>query len=157
MGSHRQKPGKETCEPTALSAEDLTAREPLVSNGISAYRIGTIERMEHFTPPMELDAIADALGIARGYFRPEDGLPAIPLTGEASPSEVADLLRRQSRVLDRIEQAIVTEEETAARLTADGEAWADRVIERAQAELRAAPETQEPGSKAPAKSASQQG
>lgn len=104
-GGCRTKNGGNGVEPVALTAEELADRQPLKSNGITAYRIGTIERMEHHTPPMELDAIADALGVARRYFRPEDQAPVLPVTGEASSSEIADLLRTQNQILQDIRTA----------------------------------------------------
>lgn len=104
FGEHREKRSGKGFEAVSLSAEKLAELEPLPSNEITAYRIGTIERMEHHTPPMELNAIADALGIAHAYFRPEDG-PVLQRTGEASSTEVADLLHRQSLILERIEDA----------------------------------------------------
>jgi transcriptional regulator with XRE-family HTH domain len=66
--------------------------------------------------------------------------------------KVEELLRRQSRILQRIEQAIAIEEKTATRLAVDGEAWADALIARVQAELRDEPPTPAPKRKAPAKS-----
>jgi transcriptional regulator with XRE-family HTH domain len=72
-GEHREKPpgkrrGKVEYEIAALSPEDLAKRQPLVENNISATLLGSIERMERHTPPMELDAIARALGVPATWF-----------------------------------------------------------------------------------------
>jgi transcriptional regulator with XRE-family HTH domain len=56
---------------TQLSPEDLARRGRLSENGITATLIGAIERMERHTPPMELEAIADALGVPRSWFELE--------------------------------------------------------------------------------------
>lgn len=66
-----------------------------------------------------------------------------------------DLLARQSRILERIEGAIEAEDESARRLAADGDAWADAVIARIEAELPA-PRTPAPKRTARAKSGSRQ-
>jgi hypothetical protein len=65
-----------------LSTDDLAAREQLVRNGITATLLGAIERMERHTPPMELQAIADALGVPRTWFE----LDAPTVNGDG-PSE----------------------------------------------------------------------
>jgi transcriptional regulator with XRE-family HTH domain len=56
---------------TQLSPEDLARRGRLAENAITATLIGAIERMERHTPPMELEAIADALGVPRSWFELE--------------------------------------------------------------------------------------
>jgi transcriptional regulator with XRE-family HTH domain len=74
--------GKTGYEVFPLSTDDLAAREQLARNGITATRLGAIERMERHTPPMELQAIADALGVPRTWFE----LDAPSANGDA-PSE----------------------------------------------------------------------
>lgn len=51
----------------ALSPEALAEREPLKSNGISANMVGEIERMERPSFPMELEKVADALGVDHDF------------------------------------------------------------------------------------------
>lgn len=55
-------------EAIALTPEELAQRAPLPANQITANKLGTIERMERHTPPMELAAIAEALGLQADWF-----------------------------------------------------------------------------------------
>lgn len=60
--------GKVGQEVVALSPEALARRAPLAENGISASLIGSIERMERHTQPMELRTIASALDLPGAWF-----------------------------------------------------------------------------------------
>lgn len=75
--------------PTALSPQELAMRSPLPENNITASLIGSIERMERHTPPMELDALAGALGVPSDYFSAE--LSTVRLS-RAQIREAAELL-----------------------------------------------------------------
>lgn len=57
-------------KPKALSTRDLAQREPLPSNGISANRIEEIEQLKlaDGPRPMELEKIAQALGLPHEWF-----------------------------------------------------------------------------------------
>jgi transcriptional regulator with XRE-family HTH domain len=70
--------GKTGYEVRALSTEDLARRSELRDNGITAARLGAIERMERHTPPMELQAIAGALRLPVDYFEMERVAPVRP-------------------------------------------------------------------------------
>lgn len=62
-----------------------------------------------------------------------------------------ELLARQSKILERIEDAIAAEDDSARRLAADGDAWADAVIARITAHP-AEPQSPKRAPKARAKS-----
>lgn len=62
--------GKSSHAVHALEPKDLAARPPLPDNRITASMIGSIERMERHTTPMELEQIARALRLPRDYFAP---------------------------------------------------------------------------------------
>lgn len=64
---------------TPLPASELCDREPLKSNGIGPDIIGRAERMERTTRPYELKLIAEAIGVAPGWFE-----LATPLDAAAS-------------------------------------------------------------------------
>jgi hypothetical protein len=96
-GSHREnRRGKTGREVVSLSTGDLAARAQLVDNGITATLLGAIERMERHTPPMELHAIADALGLPHSWFEIEGQAGAVDdaLTDE-EVSRAAALLAPQ--------------------------------------------------------------
>jgi|ERR1035437_1756201 transcriptional regulator with XRE-family HTH domain len=71
LAGDTQLDGKGKRKPAALSPQALAARSPLPENSITASLIGSIERMERHTPPMELDALAAALGVTADYFSAE--------------------------------------------------------------------------------------
>lgn len=80
--------GKTGYRVAEMSTEDLAQRGELQENGITATLLGSIERMERHTPPMELRAIEDALGLPNGWFdiEPSSILPA-PHHGSRSLSD----------------------------------------------------------------------
>lgn len=51
-----------------VSQVDLAKRSPLPENEITGSLIGSIERMERHAAPMELDALAKALGVEPDWF-----------------------------------------------------------------------------------------
>lgn len=59
--------GKAGWEVYALEAKDLAARPGMAENQITASKIGSIERMERHTPPMEIAVIARCLGVTSGW------------------------------------------------------------------------------------------
>lgn len=81
--------GKTGWEVYALSTRDLAARPGMAENQLTASKIGTIERMERHTPPMELVVLARALGVPSGWFTIDQS----PLTDEQI-RDAAELLPR---------------------------------------------------------------
>ncbi len=75
-----------------VSQADFAKREPLPANGFTASKIGSIERMERHTSPMELSALTAALGIGDDWF---DFSPA------ASDLELAERLLRAATQVAR--------------------------------------------------------
>ncbi len=83
-GGIREKPkGRVKVETYALTPTELAGRSPLPENEITASLLGTIERMERHTPPMELQAIAEALGLGRDWFATETPTSSIDLLRQA--------------------------------------------------------------------------
>jgi transcriptional regulator with XRE-family HTH domain len=97
-----------------------------------------------------LDAIEHALAAARGE-REQQARAVGDLIEKQNK-----LLARQSRILDRIERAIASEEEVSKRLSDEGDAWADALIARLEGH-RAETQTQAREPKVRAKSGSRQG
>lgn len=54
----------------ALSADDLAKDPHLRANKMTAHKIGSIERMDRHTTPMELGQLAQAFGLPLDYFAP---------------------------------------------------------------------------------------
>jgi hypothetical protein len=67
-GERESAKGRVKREVYALSPDELAGRSPLPENNITASLLGSIERMERHTPPMELQAIAQALGLGADWF-----------------------------------------------------------------------------------------
>lgn len=67
-GTRPNVKGKAGYEVTALTPEDLAKRPGMAENQITASKIGSIERMERHTPPMEIATIARALGLPETWF-----------------------------------------------------------------------------------------
>lgn len=80
--------GKTGFEVFALTPEDLAKRQGMAENQMTASKIGSIERMERHTPPMEIAVLANALDLPDGWFA-------------AEPSELAT-----SRGVDLLQQAL---------------------------------------------------
>ncbi len=72
----------------ALTTAELAARYPLPENGITESLIGTIERMERQTNPMELQAVAQALGLGDDWFE-----PALSLLVRSAQDSASEQLR----------------------------------------------------------------
>lgn len=56
-----------------LPVADLVAREPAKTNGITKSRVEEIEQMRVEARPMELDALAEALGVAPSFLTGDQG------------------------------------------------------------------------------------
>jgi hypothetical protein len=82
-GIREKATGRVKVEIYALTAAELAGRSPLPENEITASLLGTIERMERHTPPMELQAIAEALGLGRDWFASETPTSSIDLLRQA--------------------------------------------------------------------------
>lgn len=61
-------------KPKQLKVAELAQRWPLPENGIKANRLEEIEQLKITAPPMELEKIAEALGLPHEWFSAE--LPA---------------------------------------------------------------------------------
>lgn len=95
-GSHRpNNKGKTGRAVTALSLDDLARRPQLIDNAITATLLGAIERMERHTPPMELRAIAEALGLPHSWFEVEPQPVTDDALTDAEVSRAAALLAPQ--------------------------------------------------------------
>lgn len=81
--------------PVPLSPDELAAREPLVSNGISANAIAEIERMYKDARPMELRELAEALGMAPWWFLDVPIAERVPAT-QRSVTDLLEALVSQS-------------------------------------------------------------
>lgn len=67
-GVRKAETGRAGYEVYAVTAEELATRPGMAENQITASKIGSIERMERHTPPMEIAVIARALGMAEAWF-----------------------------------------------------------------------------------------
>lgn len=67
-------------QPRALDVNELAQRAPLPDNNITANRIREIEQLEAKARPMELDKIAEALGMPADWFTVEKVAPITPNT-----------------------------------------------------------------------------
>lgn len=78
----------------ALSTRELAeAWDGLRENGITGSLIGSMERMDRHTTPMELRTIADALGLPRDYFTRKEPLSVVTTPPEAgAPPGPPDVL-----------------------------------------------------------------
>jgi hypothetical protein len=81
--------GKTGYEVVSLAAEELAQRPGMAENGITATLLGAIERMERYTPPMELRAIREAMGLPEGWFT--DPAP-VEVSAAGQMARIEDLL-----------------------------------------------------------------
>lgn len=65
-------------KPKALAVEELAARQPLPTQGITANRLEEIEQLKITPPPMELEQIALALRMPTDWFSVEKVAPGRP-------------------------------------------------------------------------------
>lgn len=112
--------GKIPHEVAALSPADLASRHPLPENGITATLIGAIERMERPTKPMELAALAEALGMPREWFPTR----AAGASSSLTPESLRGLLERALAEVDRVDSQAPRETKTALGGTGRGETGA---------------------------------
>lgn len=99
--------GKVRFQVTAMSPDDLAAKDLVGENGITPTLIGAIERMERHTPPMELHAIADALDLPRWWFEVDwSRLPDLALPRIEGTEERFDALGALEGMRDAIEDVI---------------------------------------------------
>lgn len=90
--------GRTGYEVKAITPAELAARDPLPANDLTATKLGAIERMERKATPMELEKIAEALGVARDYFTMADGLrPA-----EAHVAQILNSPELMTAVLEQL-------------------------------------------------------
>lgn len=64
--------GRAGWEVVAITADELAARPGMAENQMTASKIGSIERLERHTTPMELEVLARALGFPRDWFSRND-------------------------------------------------------------------------------------
>lgn len=65
-------------KPKQLKVAELAKRSPLPENKITANRLEEIEQLVITAPPMELDKIAEALGLPHSWFSAERVAPIAP-------------------------------------------------------------------------------
>lgn len=82
-------------KPKQLSAADLAQRPPCVANKISANRIAEIEQLVVDARPMELEKIAECLGLPSLFASPELPDSQTPAENRAI-QELADVVQRMS-------------------------------------------------------------
>lgn len=141
--------------------------EAINQSGMSKGTLDRIARDLRAIKAHEAEWIGDATRLPASFFLADDPVPqaldsaedrlvTILKAVEALLESQNGLLARQSKILERIESAIEAEDESARRLAADGDAWADQVIARIEAQ-RPEPRTPAPKRKVPAKSGTRQG
>lgn len=81
---------KDNGKPAELKASELARRDVLVENGITANRIEEIEQLKVTPRPMELEKIAQALGVPRDWFVER---VSQPVEGETTPAPGGALRR----------------------------------------------------------------
>lgn len=112
-------------KPTALSVEDLAAREPLPANRITSNRLEEIEQLKADARPMELDKIAEALGLPPWWFTAAASLGALNEVAAGSPTvpralrALADQLERPASTPPGLEDSDAVTRQVAAEMIAD--------------------------------------
>jgi hypothetical protein len=91
--------GRTPIRAKALSLQELAARPGMAENEITASLLGTIERMERHTTPMQLTVIGQALGLGDEWFA-----PAIAHLEMATQRERDQVELDVDAMLDEIEQ-----------------------------------------------------
>lgn len=108
---------------------DRAGKAPVTLRGYQTYEGGggiVWEKAKLLAQVLQID-VQEMMNGALGEYE-------TPLVSSGTPSpfagrdDLTERLKRQSRILARIEQAIELEDEAARRLADDGEAWTDRVL-----------------------------
>ena len=97
-------------KPDELKREDLALRSPLPENGITANRLHEIEQMKIAARPMELDRIAEALGLPHEWFTSA----TLPVASAEAVRQSAEML---GPLLDAAAQAWMKAQEQAPQDT----------------------------------------
>lgn len=71
-GVREAEKGRAGYEVYAITADELASRPGMAENQMTASKIGSIERMERHTPPMEVTVLARVLGMPETWFSGDD-------------------------------------------------------------------------------------